>query len=225
MVAVDICNLALSYLGDTATVASLDPPEGSAQAQHCARFYPMAVKLMLESHDWNFITTRVTLALLVDGYSNEWRYSYALPADTNTIISVLPKCLYPFNYFDVAIANYFYGGWYLPFDYESSYVRDFLLEVDSQGRQIILTNAVDAVARYTTTTVQPGMFSGLFTDALVWKLAAMLAGPLLKGEAGATEAKRCLQMFAVVEAQAMGQDANQQHYAHRPVPAFIKARN
>ena len=40
--AVDICNLALSHLGDTATVASLDPPEGSAQAEHCARFYPVA---------------------------------------------------------------------------------------------------------------------------------------------------------------------------------------
>ena len=26
---IDICNLALSHLGDTATIASLDPPEGS----------------------------------------------------------------------------------------------------------------------------------------------------------------------------------------------------
>ena len=37
----DICNMALGHLGDSATVASIDPPEGSAQAEHCARFYPM----------------------------------------------------------------------------------------------------------------------------------------------------------------------------------------
>ena len=39
---VDVCNLALAHLGDEATVASISPPEGSAQAGHCARFYPMA---------------------------------------------------------------------------------------------------------------------------------------------------------------------------------------
>ena len=32
---VQICNIALAHLGDTATVASINPPEGSAQAEHC----------------------------------------------------------------------------------------------------------------------------------------------------------------------------------------------
>ena len=45
---VDICNLALGHLGDNATVASLNPPEGSVQAQHCARFYPIARDALLE---------------------------------------------------------------------------------------------------------------------------------------------------------------------------------
>ena len=36
---VEICNLALARLGDAATVVSIDPPEGSAQAEHCAMFY------------------------------------------------------------------------------------------------------------------------------------------------------------------------------------------
>ena len=55
---VDICNLALSHLGDTATIASLDPPEGSAQAEHCARFYPIARDSLLEMHAWGFATSR-----------------------------------------------------------------------------------------------------------------------------------------------------------------------
>lgn len=47
---VDICNLALARLGDNATVASIDPPEGSAQAEHCARFYAIARDSLLEMH-------------------------------------------------------------------------------------------------------------------------------------------------------------------------------
>ena len=59
---VDICNLALSHLGDNATVASIDPPEGSAQAEHCSRFYPIARDTLLEMHNWNFSTRRAVLA-------------------------------------------------------------------------------------------------------------------------------------------------------------------
>ena len=51
---VDICNLALGHLGDNATVSSISPPEGSAQAEHCARFYPIARDALLEMHNWNF---------------------------------------------------------------------------------------------------------------------------------------------------------------------------
>ena len=39
---VDICNLALAHLGDDATIATIKPPEGSAQAEKAARFYPIA---------------------------------------------------------------------------------------------------------------------------------------------------------------------------------------
>ena len=68
---VDICNLALGHLGDPATVSSIDPPEGSAQAQHCARFYPIARDSLLEMHSWNFSTYREALAHLQPA---EWIY-------------------------------------------------------------------------------------------------------------------------------------------------------
>ena len=51
---VDICNLALAHIGDDATVSSIDPPEGSAQAEHCKRFYAIARDTMLQMHNWNF---------------------------------------------------------------------------------------------------------------------------------------------------------------------------
>jgi hypothetical protein len=221
MVAVDICNLALSYLGDMATVASIDPPEGSAQAQHCARFYPVALNLLLESHRWNFITKRAYLAVVEKCYFDTWQFAYALPSDATNVTSVLPKALYPVDYFRDALANYWGEIW--PFDFERNWQYDFQIET-LNGQQVILSNVCDAVGRYTVSTVQPGMFPALFTDALVWKLASMLAGPLLKGDAGAAESKRCLGMYQMVMEQAKGRDANQRHGSEQLAPSSIRAR-
>ena len=57
---IDICNLALAHLGDDATIASIKPPEGSAQAEHAARYYPIARNSLLESHTWNFAAKRAS---------------------------------------------------------------------------------------------------------------------------------------------------------------------
>lgn len=222
MVAVDIANLALGYLGDTATVSSLDPPDGSAQAQHCARFYPMALNLLLEAHKWNFTTTRTDLALVATDYFG-WRFVYAAPSDATDIFSVLPKCMYPQGYFAAALRNWYGYSWLSPLEFESNSRRDYHIEVRN-GQQVILTNAEDAVVRYAMSTVTPGMFPALFTDALAWKLASMLAGPLLKGDVGAAESKRCLQMYGLFVSQATEQDSNQQHDAPDPIPSSIAAR-
>ena len=58
---VDICNLALAHLGDDATIASIKPPEGSAQAEKAARFYPIARDTLLDMHTWNFAMKRATI--------------------------------------------------------------------------------------------------------------------------------------------------------------------
>lgn len=225
LVSVDICNLALGYLGDTATVASIDPPEGSAQAQHCARFYPMAVGMMLESHDWNFITSRVFLAevdLGDDCLYGRWQYAYAVPASANTIISVLPKSMYPQHWFSGWDDSYYWGPRF-PLEFERDYRKDFQIEMMG-GKQIILSNDCDAIARFTTNEVQAGQFPALFTNGLSWLLASMIAGPLLKGDAGMKQAADCLKQSQVWTEMAKSQDSNQQHNAPRPVPVWIGDR-
>ena len=92
---VDICNLALSRLGDDASVASINPPEGSSQAEHCAQFYPIARNSMLQGHDWNFATRRETLALLSGVDTFNWSYAYARPANSLRILTVLPAASSP----------------------------------------------------------------------------------------------------------------------------------
>ena len=56
---VQICNLALSRIGEDGSIISLDPPEGSEHAAACAAFYQRALGSLLESHDWSFATMRM----------------------------------------------------------------------------------------------------------------------------------------------------------------------
>ena len=86
---VDICNLALAHLGDNATIASIDPPEGSAQAEHCQRFYPIARDTLLEMHSWSFATKRAYGAEVENTWPM-WEYAYAMPGDASDIIAILP---------------------------------------------------------------------------------------------------------------------------------------
>src|SRR5512135_2814386 len=85
---VDICNLALAQLGDAAAVQSINPPDQSAQAAHCARFYPVARDALLEMHTWGFATLRVALAQVSNPFP-QWQYAYAAPSDAINYLEVL----------------------------------------------------------------------------------------------------------------------------------------
>jgi len=182
--------MALSHLGDSATVSSIDPPEGSAQAEHCARFYPHARDALLSAHPWNFATRREKLILL-DRPDGVWTHRYAMPNDALAVLAVLPAA---------RMDDYEQGG--------IAVTQEYQIERE-QGVPVLLTDAPDAVVRYISTSVDPMIYPAAFTDALAWRLAAMLAGPLLKGEMGAAEAKRCEEMFAFYFAHARQVDSRQ----------------
>lgn len=182
----DICNLALALLGDDATVASIDPPEGSPQATHCARFYPMARDNLQTLHEWGFCTRRAALAQLAATPLYGWAVSYALPPRLARVIEVTGP-----------------GG---------EPIEDYQLESASDGSGVLYANATGALMRYVEFVADPARFTPGFTDALTWLLASMLAGPLLKGEMGAGAAKRCLDYFYGVKLpQARAIDAAQRH--------------
>src|SRR5437763_2049688 len=87
---VDICNTALSHIGDQSNVTSIDPPDGSTQAGYCAAFYPLALSALLEMANWDFATVRSTLAPVANP-SSTWLYAYAYPAQIVDVISLLPS--------------------------------------------------------------------------------------------------------------------------------------
>lgn len=197
---VDICNLALARLGDNATVASIDPPEGSAQAEHCARFYPVARDSLLEMHAWKFATRRVLLAQLTTDTWN-WTYAYAEPTGVLKLLAVLPA----------SAAS-------------DADTQEYEAETDGNGARIILTDQEGASLRYVAHVTDTTVFSPLFVDALAWLLASYLAGPVLKGDAGAAMAKACLQSFMLALSNAKVSDANQRKVRPEHKPDWIAGR-
>ena len=204
---VDICNIALSHLGDTASVASINPPETSAQAQYCARFYPIARDSILEMHDWSFITRRDPLALLAVTNA-QWDYVYAVPDLFLGAIAVIP----PDAQDDCsASVNTTYPSGY-PGEVLNSAVayspQPFCIETLSTGDLVVCTNQEDAVLRYTVSITDSAKFPALVVLTLSWLLASMLAGPLLKGDVGIAEGKRCYEMFQAHIIPALNNDSD-----------------
>lgn len=197
---VDICNLALAHVGDTAAVADISPPDGSSQAAHCARFYPIARDALLESHAWKFCTRRVTLAA-VDVTLYQWQYAYVEPADTLRVLKVLTSA-------DSTTAN----------------THFFETETDDAGRALIRTDVEQAQAVVTFRVTDTTRWSPLFVEALAYLLASHLAGPIIKGEEGRAESRRLLQEARAFRVQAVESDANQRAIDIPHIPAHLAAR-
>lgn len=197
---VDICNIALARLGDAATVASIDPPEGSAQAEHCARFYPIARDAVLQSHLWSFTQQRAQLPLLVYT-ADAWAYAYALPADVLQVYAV-----------------------HSPNDLRDTRSRPFKIEAAPDGSQRILTDQPDAVVFYSARMQIAERFPPMFTEALTWLLASYLAGSVIKGTEGIQAASAAYKSYLYALAQAQVIDANQVQYNPQVRPEWIRAR-
>lgn len=199
---VDMCNLALGHVGDEAVVSSIDPPDGTTQAVHCARFYPIVRDALLERYNWGFALKRVALAELSTSTTTNWIYEYQLPADNIKPIAVLPA-----------------GADYLPSS-NDSYAQMFKREGDR-----ILTNVPDATMIYVFRQADPTRYTPLFVETFALMLAARLAGPIIKGKEGRAVAKDLAQTAEITLARATAADGNAQSYRPEHIPKHIRARS
>lgn len=193
---VNICNLALARLGDSATVASIDPPEGSAQAEHCARFYPIARDTLLVAHPWNFAVKTARLAQLAQPIP-PWAYTYTLPNDALSVI-------------DVTDAN------------ANKVVEYHQEQLDTQ--KVLSSSVPDLLAHYIAKVSDAALFPPLFTEALIWKLAGLLAGPVIKGDSGIQMAQQADKLSAQYLQLARTEDSNQRRIRPRHDVSWIVGR-
>lgn len=151
---VDIWNLALSHIGGKASIT--DPDEATAEANHCRRFYSIALNVALERHAWTFATRRAALSEVTNPVDH-WMFAYGLPN-----LCVKPRAVL------------------LPESTDDSKEQPFAVESDADGNGILYTNVEDAVLKYTTLIEDTNKFTPLFVLTLSYDLGAMLVGPIPK---------------------------------------------
>lgn len=198
---VDICNAALGHIANSAEVTSIDPADGTAEADHCARFYPMARDECLEAYTWSFATVRAVLAELDDNPMEAvWAFAYALPNQIIKPIAVL-----------------------FPESTDDTLGQDHLIETLEDGSGVIYTNVEDAVLKYTYRQEDPVKFTPLFVVALATNLASYLAGPITKD----LKLRQGLKSLAMAElAAAAGSNKAQKVSAYKDfTPSHIAVRN
>jgi hypothetical protein len=200
---VDICNLSLSHIGDSAIVQAINPPDGSTQAEKCQRFYPIARDNVLESYNWRFSMRRATSLAPVANVTGSWIYAFALPND----------CLEP-----VAVL--------LPSETDDNNTQDYTVETASDGSFILYTNVQFPVLRYKVKVTDTTKFTPLCVSAISWLLSAYLAGPILKGKTGLQVAQMCMSTYKDEMGKASSSDAQTSQTSGRQTvqSAWIKAR-
>lgn len=198
---VDISNLALGHIGSKANVQSINPPDGSAEALHCSRFYPIARDVTLESHEWGFATVRGVLALLADVPPPGWLYAYSVPVDCRNIIDLIDPNSPAFNPLPER-------GLHWQDDVYNPEPVPYELESRADGTGIIYTNLASAQIRYVRSVTDTTKYSAQFVDAVSRLLASYVAGPIIKGDTGMAVSKAMYGAFMTSLGAARTNDAN-----------------
>lgn len=153
---VQVCNLALSKVGDEAAQITSLPATPSddypKEANLCLKFYEPSLKEVLRMHAWNCAKRRTKLAQLTDAPSYGWDYQHAIPADCIRPLSVSPT-----------------DGSNRTFRYNSEWVVE---------ARVILSNQSDLWMLYIQDMADLASADSLFIKTLYTVLAAKLAYPL-----------------------------------------------
>ncbi|MGA0397094.1 MAG: hypothetical protein ACO3O3_08030 [Ilumatobacteraceae bacterium] len=174
---IDICNLALANLGEQARVTSIDPSDGSREADLCAQFFDLARDQMLEKHAWDFALRSVTLTKRSSSPRVDYKCAYDYPDDVLSVLSVVRSDV-DYNYKTMGNTGQ----------------KPYSVELDANGDRVLLTDEENALLLYVAKVTDSTKWSSLFVRALSWQLACHLAGPVLKGEEGMKMIQMCEQM-------------------------------
>lgn len=203
---IDICNLALSLLGEEPSIVSIDPPDGSDNAGHCQRFYPLAVRKLHEEFDWSFAQKRVKLSEL--NYDTEkWgvKHVYAMPSDCVRIV----KVYVPDEHL------------YMPID-----STEWRVEYNEQNSsRMILTDVDGAYVHYTALVSSAAIYPTYFVEALTILLAAYLVGPVKRESQASQQVNGILQRYAQALSAAKSIDSQATgKVVTKYIPSSIRSR-
>ena len=162
---VDICNLALSYLGigSDALVAntSKDLNDQTEPARACLLSYDACRKQLLQVGTWSFARKITTLALVSDVEKiGQWSYQYAIPHDLIRITKLYNKAGFPLQ--------------------RNTIFNEYDIFVNRENKFILACHLSNAELEYIFDQKETEKFSPLFVEALACRIAAKNALRLTK---------------------------------------------
>lgn len=203
---VGICNLALSLIGITEPIASLD--EKSKAAVQCRLHYPLVRDSLLRSLAWPFAEKYAALSLSNDPLLADnsepfpgWMYSYTYPAD----------CLLARHVCDS-------GGIRLRYVQMDALYYDLLQYVPPKvpfkvargaSGKVLLCDLQNAYCIYTMNLTDPTQFDPLYATAVAGALAARISAGM-RVDAGLVQNALGVMVQAARDAQAQAYNESQE---------------
>jgi hypothetical protein len=195
---VDICNLALSHIGASATISSLT--EASEEAFHCNLLFADTRDTLLRSFPWGFATRHIALSDVGTPPGN-WNYRYSYPND----------CLFAREILQTNTV----AGSNDPIPFEVALG-------DAYDSRVILTDQETATLIYTYQATNTLVFEPMFINALAWKLASEIAMPITRDE---KRMEQAYQMYLGVLSEAKTFNANESHIDRNTDASWITGRS
>jgi hypothetical protein len=231
---VTICNRALQAINTRTQISALT--EASVEARNCNLIYADTRDEVLSMAFWNFAKKTAYLSLLKAApgapggvataaqWSSAfpappWIYEYAVPSDCLSMRQIIQQ---PVNAY-VGTPFTSNGQSSYPYYVGPGALFEVASDVISGAQQnVILTNQYQAIGVYTTSVTNSGLFSALFTEALVQALAAKLA-LALSGKMDLAKIKFAQANAMIQEARA--EDANEGLTVINNMPDWLTVRD
>lgn len=200
MTSTQLANLALSHLGISSEIASLDT-ENSQEANCARRFFSLVQDQILRDYEWPFATKIATLELVEEDPNDEWSFSYRYPSDCLQFRRILS-----------GIRN----------DNQDSRAP-YRIAQDATG-SLILTDIEDADGEYTADISNPNYYPADVSLAFSFRLAAYMA-PRLTGGDPFRLGDRAFKMFEIEVSRAFANAKNEEQKDRIPESELTRVRD
>lgn len=195
---IEICNMALSRIGNSRFINSLS--EKSKEAEQCNLHFGHCRDAVLSDFPWNFASKRVALAD-TNNPPPDWKFAYSYPTDCLKAIAIIQS------------------GQKYPQPHNAI---NFLVGSDADGTgKLIYCDQQQAWLQYVASVTDVNMFDSLFIDALAWRLAGELARPLASNAGIGNEA---FQMYTMAIASAGAHSLDESSEPNDYMDPFTEAR-
>lgn len=196
----NICNMALSHLGISSEIQSLDT-DRSQEGSACRQFFDTARKTVLRDFAWPFAKKMIALGLVANQPNQFWAYSYQYPSDCLHFLRVM-SCIYT--------------------DTRQSRVP-YEIVYGTAGQEI-WTNQDTASGEYTVDVIDTSRFPPDFIIPLSLRLAGYISPRLTAGDPYKL-GQRAMQLYDLEIARARASAVNEVQESEDPDSEFIRGRS